>query len=559
MVGHVRFAISQPITIGCWYVSSGLLLGLVASAPSRLPLPAGQPRTFSQAYYYAALATAMYFLLACMMVVTASGVYVHRHSRAFKLSMSQRTLIFQTIAFLGYILAAGAVYSRVEGWSYLDAVYFVDVTLLTIGFGDLPPKTHLGRALLFPMAIGGILFVGLIIASIRTLVLQRGSRKVSRRTVEKGRRAAMKRMDVENGHVRLGFARKHGIGKHAASELDRREQEFNLMRRIQKEAYRKNATIALSLSAFAWGFLWFIGAACFWRAEQGPSGQDWSYFESLYFTYVSLLTIGYGDFYPQDNSAKPIFVLWSLIALPTLTVFIGAIGDAISDGVGLLTLKLAEHLPATGGARGALKKTAAKTKAGESGAAKPPGFMSDDIARDHHFESKAHADAVKGLSHDVEGEAASAVKTDTSTEHARAAGEHYRHCLLVKEMQNVLQHVDASPPRKYTFAEWTWLLKLIGEDESDSSQHRHPAAVQKDATTEDHPDHAHANVPHERGSIEPWSWLGHKSPLMSSIDEPKWILERMMASLERELKEDKAEQMDDLDGLVDGGAGQEKL
>ena len=46
---------------------------------------------------------------------------------------------------------------------------------------------------------------------------------------------------------------------------------------------------------------------------------------------------------------------------------------------------------------------------------------------------------------------------------------------------------------------------------------------------------------------------------MSSIDEPKWILERMMASLERELKEDKAEQMDDLDGLVDGGAGQEKL
>ena len=36
-------------------------------------------------------------------------------------------------------------YMRVEGWSLLDAVYFCVVTLGTVGFGDITPKTELGK------------------------------------------------------------------------------------------------------------------------------------------------------------------------------------------------------------------------------------------------------------------------------------------------------------------------------------------------------------------------------------------------------------------------------
>jgi potassium channel subfamily K len=90
------------------------------------------------------------------MLVTVWGAYRGHYDKEFQLTMSQRTLMLQTISFLVYLLAGAAVYSHIEGWAYLDAVYWADFTLLTVGIGDYSPQTHLGRGLLFPFAIGGI-------------------------------------------------------------------------------------------------------------------------------------------------------------------------------------------------------------------------------------------------------------------------------------------------------------------------------------------------------------------------------------------------------------------
>jgi hypothetical protein len=40
-----------------------------------------------------------------------------------------------------------------------------------------------------------------------------------------------------------------------------------------------------------------------------------------------------------------------------------------------------------------------------------------------------------------------------------------------------MKHLNSSPPRKYTFDEWAWYLKLIGEDENSADTHR--AALRK--------------------------------------------------------------------------------
>lgn len=257
-----------------------MLIGLVAAAPSHLPLPPGQARTFSQAYYYAVLAAALYFIVASLLVATASGVWFGRHSSDFKLTFSQKTLMIQVLLFLGYLLAAAAVYAHIEDWDYLDAVYWVDVTLFTIGYGDFSPKTHLGRSLFFPMAIGGILFVGLIVASVSTLALDRASTKVSIRTVEKARQKALKKFNPETGSTNLRPFKQRKVENSPSSELEQREQEFDTMRAIQRKAANDNRMLALGISLGVFVVLWFIGAVAFWQAEKGA--ENWSYFESLY-------------------------------------------------------------------------------------------------------------------------------------------------------------------------------------------------------------------------------------------------------------------------------------
>lgn len=303
MTSRIRYNISGPITIVGFFVSGVVDIVLVAIASQILPLggTAHPNEIYSQAFYYACFSGAIYVILAFMLSVTAWGIWFRHWSDEFKLSLAQRSLMLQTILFLAYILAAAAVYSNIESWLYLDGVYFVTVTLFTIGFGDYVPTTHLGRSLFFPFATGGILFVGVIIANIRTVILESGAVKVSTRLVEKARYKAIKLGIPEEGIYKVSGIR--GVrtrDTNAATELHRRRNEFHLMREIQREAHVYNRCVSLLISLSAFMVLWFIGAVVFWKAEtESVGGQHyWTYFDSLYFTFVAQLTIGYGDFEP---------------------------------------------------------------------------------------------------------------------------------------------------------------------------------------------------------------------------------------------------------------------
>ena len=51
------------------------------------------------------------------------------------------------VLFTGFVLASGTVFYRsVEGWSWLDSLYFSVVTFTTLGYGDFHPQSVAGRA-----------------------------------------------------------------------------------------------------------------------------------------------------------------------------------------------------------------------------------------------------------------------------------------------------------------------------------------------------------------------------------------------------------------------------
>jgi len=65
---------------------------------------------------------------------------------------------------LGLIVILGLIVGVIERWSVQESVYFAFVSGLTIGYGDLAPKTLLSRALAILIGVCGVLLTALVAA-----------------------------------------------------------------------------------------------------------------------------------------------------------------------------------------------------------------------------------------------------------------------------------------------------------------------------------------------------------------------------------------------------------
>jgi len=74
-----------------------------------------------------------------------------------------RNLLYTTF---GVIALGAVVYHFVEGWSWLDSIYFSVVTLTTIGYGDFTPKSSVGKIFTIGYIFMGI---GIILSFINTV------------------------------------------------------------------------------------------------------------------------------------------------------------------------------------------------------------------------------------------------------------------------------------------------------------------------------------------------------------------------------------------------------
>jgi len=73
-----------------------------------------------------------------------------------------RTLTITTIAVL---INGMVIYHFVEGWRWLDALYFSMISLTTVGYGDLAPETDFGKIFTMLYILTGI---GIIFGFINT-------------------------------------------------------------------------------------------------------------------------------------------------------------------------------------------------------------------------------------------------------------------------------------------------------------------------------------------------------------------------------------------------------
>ena len=554
--------------------------------------------TYTQGFWYAVVAAVLYFICSMLLMFNMLGYFLGHYPERFTLTDDQRNLILQTYLFFVWLAGGAAVFSAIETrygetpWSFVDGLYFCDVTILTVGFGDLTPTDDVGRGIVFPYSVGGIIMLGLVISSISNFTSELGQDKVVKGHVERARMRTVGRtvtdsleleeragVHIDRPHrhqppvptpdrrrssisnyldmrerartLRYADEAKQGVGRPEISEptkprrqgtlnfnfkrvttvprvrkpkliLLREERDrFNAMRQIQKSTLQFKRWTALTTSVTSFSMLWCIGAVVFWQVEQGH--QQMNYFQALYFCYVSLLTIGYGDYAPKSNAGRPIFIVWSLIAVPTMTVLISHMGDTVISGFKQGTFTVADWtlLPKKGLWRAFLDKNplllnwiqkrraklAAKKRLEEGFPAGPedgnqpqPTPTIDDLA------------------------------TEDVSEHALAK----RLASAIRKTANDLK-LDQNDQKRYAYEDWVEFTRLIrftskrGREEIDDEE--------------------------EDGLIE-WDWIGEDSPMMAGQSEAEFVLDRLCESMTRYIRHQIPEQMDGgKNGNSDGNYG----
>src|SRR5271155_5665960 len=132
---------------------------------------------------------------------------------------------------------------------------------------------------------------------------------------------------------------------------------------------------------------------------------------------------------------------------------------------------------------------------------------------------------------------------------------HYRH-ILISRIRKVWTDTNAPKPKKYSYLEWAYYLRLLGEDENNPRFHR-KAPVQPTDPKKSHKDQLAQpkKVPENGGQTDvrmaeenrygsgqddeakKWSWIGPRSPLMADKGESEWLLDKLFQRLEESLKD----------------------
>ncbi|RHZ62298.1 potassium channel family protein [Aspergillus thermomutatus] len=524
-------AFALPASIICWSASTALLIAATV-AMHVYASPIAPNELYSQAYWSAVIAAILYFILSVILTINMLGYVLGHYPQYFALTDGQRTLILQTLSFVIWLLIGAVVFYRVIDISFADALYFSDVTILTLGFGDITPTTAAGRGIVFPYAVMGIIILGLVVSSIHQFAKELQYDNVIRKHVERKRLATIRRAttfenDNNNGPAENGahtsdseeaagivyrprHSRKHPIRSNISSWtqglagrskillMKEEKDRFDAMRAIQNETIIFRRTYNLTVSIVMFGIVWTCGAVVFWKLE-----ENLTYFDALYFGFCSLLTVGYGDFSPTTNAAKPFFVVWSLIAVPTMTTLISEMSETIvawfkhaTDNVADWTVlpQSAKYkafllrLPVIYSAlerRAEKKRVAQGFPVGDS----EPGQRQDDDADSNHRPRPLEELARES----------SPSRQDLAQQLAFA-------------IRRTTKHALAGHPKHYSYEDWVEYTRLIRF--TDNS----PEGVVLD---ED-----------EFGVLN-WDWIGETSPMLASQTEPEWILDRLCESLIR--------------------------
>ncbi|XP_048522855.1 TWiK family of potassium channels protein 7-like [Dendroctonus ponderosae] len=229
-------------------------------------------------------------------------------------------------------------YSGMRSWSFLNGIVYCLTILTTIGYGHMFPKTHTGRALTIVYALIGIplflialtdfgkLFtrgIKFVWSFVRRLYYTGSCRKVRKNAnmddIFKG---------AQNLYDYATFKRPSLFDPTSPMPPESESQqqtETPTTPAISNFEIDDEFNLPISVALFILVSYIFCGAVMYMVIEK------WNFFEAFYFVFISMSTIGFGDYVPRD----PVFMIGSIIylvfGLALMSMCINVVQAKLSD------------------------------------------------------------------------------------------------------------------------------------------------------------------------------------------------------------------------------------
>jgi voltage-gated potassium channel len=113
--------------------------------------------------------------------------------------------------FVGTSVFGVVGYRLLEGWTWLESVWMVGITLTTIGFGEIHPLSDAGRVFTLVLILGGVAIVSYTFTEFTRYVVEGDLQRAL-----DARRWRARMQQMQDHHVVVGFGR---LGREVAHEL----------------------------------------------------------------------------------------------------------------------------------------------------------------------------------------------------------------------------------------------------------------------------------------------------------------------------------------------------
>ncbi|AJR60089.1 Tok1p [Saccharomyces cerevisiae YJM195] len=305
---------SQLINITGWTIAGGMLLVDVIVC-SLNDMPSIYSKTIG--FWFACISSGLYLVCTIILTIHFIGYKLGKYPPTFNLLSNERSIMAYTVLLSLWLIWGAGMFSGLLHITYGNALYFCTVSLLTVGLGDILPKSVGAKIMVLIFSLSGVVLMGLIVFMTRSIIQKSSGPIFFFHRVEKGRSKSWKHyMD-------------------SSKSLSEREA-FDLMKCIRQTASRKQHWFSLSVTIAIFMAFWLLGALVFKFAE------NWSYFNCIYFCFLCLLTIGYGDYAPRTGAGRAFFVIWALGAVPLMGAILSTVGDLLFDISTSLDIKIGE-------------------------------------------------------------------------------------------------------------------------------------------------------------------------------------------------------------------------